>query len=117
MSDKLRRFFVESKVKYVAQQKRAPRVITVKDLHNAQEQNSDPFANDNSNFDFMEAPDAYWLLNLSAGISLQQEKRTYELRVSSENTLNTSYRDYTNRFRYYTDDIGRNFILSLRCIF
>ncbi|KKM72261.1 hypothetical protein LCGC14_1422330, partial [marine sediment metagenome] len=30
------------------------------------------------------------------------------------NILNTSYRNYLNRLRYYADDLGRNFTLSLK---
>lgn len=65
----------------------------------------------------MEAPDGYALLNLSAGFSIDRGKARYDIRVAAENILNTSYREYTNRFRYYADDMGRNFLVSLKCSF
>ncbi len=113
----LRNFYIESKIKYVAKQNRAPRVLTVREIIEDQEQHIDPFQNDKSNFDFMAAPDGYWLWNLAAGISLKGKKTQYDFRIASENTLNTTYREYTNRFRYYADDLGRNIIFSLKCIF
>jgi iron complex outermembrane recepter protein len=113
----LKNLFVESKMKYVSRQSRAPRVVTVKEINDAHEQGIDPFENDDSNFDFMEAPPAYFLWNVAAGISLKGEKTQYDFRIGSENLLNTTYREYTNRFRYYADDLGRNFVISIKCIF
>ena len=109
-------FYVESKAKFVARQKRAPPVITVRDIIEAGEQNQ-PFNPAGSNFDFMAAPPGYWLWDLSAGISIKRDRMQYDLRIASENTLDKAYREYTNRFRYYADDVGRNLILSLKCIF
>jgi iron complex outermembrane receptor protein len=110
-------FFVESKTKYVSRQNRSPRVVTVREINEAQEQGTDPFEEDNSNFDYMKPPPGYFLWNVSAGVSLKAEKKRYDFRIGSENLLNTSYREYTNRFRYYADDLGRNFIISIKCIF
>jgi iron complex outermembrane receptor protein len=113
----LKDFFVETKVKYVAEQHRAPRTITPREFQEALENDTDPFGDDYSNFDFMDAPDGYVLLNVSTGFSIKREKTRYDFRMAAENLLNTSYREYTNRFRYYADDLGRNFIVSLKCIF
>jgi iron complex outermembrane receptor protein len=30
------------------------------------------------------------------------------------NLFNTRYRDYMNRFRYFTDEVGRNIVLQLK---
>ena len=109
--------YVETKLKYVAKQHRAPRVITVRQIIDAEDQSIDLFANDNSNFDFMAAPNGYGLLNLAVGASLKRDRVQYDFRIAAENALNQSYREYTNRFRYYADDVGRNFIFSLKCIF
>jgi iron complex outermembrane receptor protein len=114
---KLKDFFIEAKVKYIDEQRRAPRVITPRDFQESQENDTDPFNGDYSNFDFMAAPAAYALVNVSTGFSLKKEKVRYDFRVAAENLLNTSYREYTNRFRYYADDLGRNFILSFKTIF
>jgi iron complex outermembrane recepter protein len=110
-------FYVESKIKYTARQSLSPRVITVREIKEAQEQNGDPFSGDKSNFDFMEPPDGYVLWSLSAGVSVKSKKAQYDFRIASENTLNQTYREYTNRFRYYADDPGRNIAVSFKCIF
>jgi iron complex outermembrane recepter protein len=114
---KFKNVYVASRADYVTRQNRAPRVITAREIDEARESNTDPFENDKRNFDFMEAPPAYWLLNLSAGVSLPTKKVQYDFRISSDNTLNRKYREYTNRFRYYADDLGRNIIVSFKCIF
>ncbi len=113
----LKRFFAEAKVKYVAMQDRAPRVVTPREIIEAGEGGVDPFETDKSNFDFMEAPPAYTLVNVSTGFSVPSKSVRYDVRLAVENLLNTSYREYTNRFRYYADDIGRNFMISIKCIF
>ncbi|HEY4656201.1 MAG TPA: TonB-dependent receptor [Cyclobacteriaceae bacterium] len=113
----LKNFYVESKAKYVAKQTRAPRVITVREIKEGQEQGIDPFNNGSPNFDFMASPSGYWLWNLSAGFSIKSRKLQYDFRIASENTLDQKYREYTNRFRYYADDPGRNIIFSFKCIF
>ncbi|HZY80406.1 MAG TPA: TonB-dependent receptor [Cyclobacteriaceae bacterium] len=109
---KLASIFVESKWKYVMRQYRAPRVVTVREL-----QEGNPFAEDTSNFDFMAAPDGYWLWNISAGMSVPGKRGRYEFRVTGENVLNTRYREYTNRFRYYADDLGSNVIIAAKYVF
>lgn len=114
---KFRNVYIESNVKYVAKQTSAPRVITAREIEEARKANVDLFANNNRNFDFMEAPSAYWLLNISAGLSIHSERVQYDFAISTDNVLNKSYREYTNRFRYYADDLGRNIIFSFKCIF
>ncbi len=113
----VKKFFVESKVKYVAKQNRAPRVITPRQINEASIQGTDLFATNNEIFDFLQAPEGYALINLSTGFSIDRGKARYDFRISAENLLNTSYREYTNRFRYYADDMGRNFSVSVKCIF
>jgi iron complex outermembrane receptor protein len=110
-------FYVETKLKYVARQKRAPRVLTATEINEAEKQNRNIFDDDASNFDFAPAPDGYALLNLSTGLSFKAGKMRYDFRLAADNILNTEYREYTNRFRYYADDLGRNFVISLKCIF
>jgi iron complex outermembrane receptor protein len=108
-----RNFYAESKALYVSKQTRAPRVISGRELVSG----VDPFINDKTTFDFVAPPNAYWLWNLAVGFSLKKEKVQYDFRIASENTLNQNYREYTNRFRYYADDLGRNIIFSIKCIF
>jgi iron complex outermembrane receptor protein len=114
---KFRNVYIESKARYVARQNRAPRVITAREIDEAREANTDLFQGGETNFDFMAAPPAYWLLNVSAGLSIQRKRVQYDFRVASGNTLNQVYREYTNRFRYYANDLGRNIIFSFKCIF
>lgn len=113
----LTNFFFETKIKYTARQNRAPRVITVSEIIDANDQDINLFEEDNSNFDFMAPPDGYWLVNMSTGFSIKDEKTKYDFRLSAENLFNTTYREYTNRFRYYANEIGSNYILSVKCTF
>lgn len=113
----LKNFYVESKTRFVSRQQRAPRVISVKEINEAHNEGRDPLEGNSDNFDFMKSPEGYFLWNASAGISVKNEKTQYDFRIGSDNLLNTSYREYTNRFRYYADDLGRNFIISIKCIF
>lgn len=114
---KLKDFYVEAKVLFADRQHRAPRELTVREIREASENGIDIFAGNNSNFDFMAAPAAYWLCNAAAGFTVRSEKLKYDFRLSAENIFNVRYRNYTNRLRYYADDIGRNFILSIKCTF
>jgi iron complex outermembrane receptor protein len=61
--------------------------------------------------DYASPPAGYFLVNLNGGITFK--KIDVNLRIS--NALNTAYRDYLNRFRYYADDQGRN--ISLRVLY
>jgi iron complex outermembrane receptor protein len=112
-----RNFYLESKTKYIAQQYRAPRVISPEQFKEAAETGTDILQDDRSIFDFKAAPSGYFLWNLAAGFSVKNKKTQYDFRIASENTLNQSYREYTNRFRYYANDLGRNIIFSVKCIF
>lgn len=109
--------FAEVKVLYVAHQSRAPRVITPRQFREATEQGTDPLQGSTAAFDFMKAPPGYMLVSISTGLSATINKRKYDLRLGADNLFNKSYREYTNRFRYYTDEIGRNITLSLKCTF
>lgn len=109
--------FLESKWKYTMRQIRAPRVIPIDQLKVYAKENRNPFDDDPSNFDYMAAPKGYLLWNVSAGVAVPARKGRYEFRASVENMLNTRYRDYTNRFRYYANDLGTNFVLSAKYVF
>ncbi|MEO6684719.1 MAG: TonB-dependent receptor, partial [Dyadobacter sp.] len=67
------------------------------------------------NSDFLPPPAAYSLWNFQAGGTIHlSAKKQLEIGVSIQNLFNTVYRDYMNRFRYYSDDIGRNASLRLK---
>ena len=59
-------------------------------------------------------PDAYHLFEANIGTTLKiGEQQTLGIRLSAENLLNTEYKEYTNRFRYYAHDLGRNVFVRL----
>ena len=62
------------------------------------------------NFDFIAPPLGYFLLDLGAEYRIKR----FTFYVKAQNVLNTSYRQYTDRLRYFADDIGRNIHLSLK---
>lgn len=117
ITQKKRELFVEVGGKYVMKQFRAPRVITIQEILDAREEGRDPFAGDYRNFDFMAAPDGYVLVSASVGATIPTSKGRYDFRLSAENLLNASYREYLNRFRYYADDLGRNIMVSVKYVF
>ncbi len=112
---KIRDVYARFSAAYTARQKRAPRVISPEVITEAGEQDKNLFAEDPSNFDFLAAPLAYTLVNLDAGITVPTGKsNALQFRLGIRNLFNVSYRNYTNRLRYYADDEGRNFIVSLK---
>lgn len=110
-------FYVESRVNLIAQQFRAPRVITVRQFQEAIANGDDPLGGSTDNFDFMAAPPGYVLAGIAAGYSWKLGAGRLDARISADNLFNSSYREYTNRLRYYADDIGRNFSFSLKYMF
>jgi len=65
------------------------------------------------NSDFIAPPEGYALVNAQIGIKVPLRNNLMSVGLSVNNLLNTSYRDYLNRFRYYADDLGRSFTLRL----
>jgi len=63
--------------------------------------------------DYLKPPAGYTLLNLSAGSRIYIKKQPLNITLGVDNLLNTAYRDYLNRFRYFADEIGRNFSIKL----
>ena len=98
---------------YTDRQRNAPRVVSIAEIREADNQNSDLFANDQSVFDILQVPDSYFLVNLDAGLEKEFGKQLLKLNLSINNLFNTEYRDYLNRFRYYSDEMGRNITLRL----
>lgn len=70
-----------------------------------------------SETDFLEPPDGYFLLGLDAGTGVHLEKSHLNFKVRVENMLNTTYRDYLNRMRYYADELGINVSLNVNYTF
>jgi iron complex outermembrane receptor protein len=67
--------------------------------------------------DFAPPPSTYHLLGIkfSANIVIPN----YQLRcfVKMDNVLNTAFRDYLNRQRYFADDLGRSITIGINCKF
>jgi len=109
--------YIEIKLKYVTKQSRAPRVVAIRDIIEAKEQGIDLFETDNRNFDFIDSPAGYFLPSIGMGISKPIQDTKLDLRVSVENLTNQAYREYSNRMRYYADEIGRNISIALKYSF
>lgn len=67
----------------------------------------------NEALDFLDPPAAYTLVKAS----LSAAKQVGEVRINGfvrgENLLNTSYRSYLNRQRYFADEMGRSVIIGV----
>ncbi|HRG78271.1 MAG TPA: TonB-dependent receptor, partial [Cyclobacteriaceae bacterium] len=83
--------YAEARVKYVAEQYRAPRVVPIQDIIDAKEQGIDLFIDDNRNFDFVAAPSGYFLGSFSTGITKPVKNSRVAFRFSVENLFNASY--------------------------
>lgn len=65
--------------------------------------------------DISTPPAGYHLLHFNSGITFTTFKNSSAtVSLAVYNLLDTSYRDYLNRQRLYTDDIGRNIQLQLK---
>jgi iron complex outermembrane receptor protein len=67
--------------------------------------------NEEGTFDFMPAPPGYSLLNVVLGGEFPWGNRKLSVTLSCDNLLNSEYRSFMNRLRYFTDEPGRNFSL------
>lgn len=72
----------------------------------------------NVNQEFATPPDGYQLFSAAASYRLhfntkKGRQQTFELALKLDNALNTVYRDYLNRFRYFTDEQGRNLTIRI----
>jgi iron complex outermembrane receptor protein len=67
--------------------------------------------------DYAAPPDAYWRLDAQLGTDIHVGRREMRASLRVHNLLNVQYRDYTDRFRYFTDAMGRNLVLTWKMIF
>ena len=59
-------------------------------------------------------PGAYHLLNFASSIGFKSENGgNYKINLRIENLLNHHYKNYLNRLRYFTHEMGRNIMLSV----
>lgn len=64
-------------------------------------------------FDIAPAPPGYALFNLAYQKQLYLGENKLNLGLQVQNLFNTRYKDYMNRFRYFTYDMGRNVLLKI----
>ncbi|WP_215223674.1 TonB-dependent receptor [Echinicola shivajiensis] len=66
-------------------------------------------------FDLAPAPSGYNLWNISISTVLfSKGQNSLKANLSVDNILNTEYKDYMDRFRYYSHQMGRNISLRLK---
>jgi iron complex outermembrane recepter protein len=64
-------------------------------------------------FDLAPAPPAYALINMGYNRKIKLADNQFNIGIQVNNLLNTEYKEYMNRFRYFTADMGRNILLKL----
>lgn len=67
--------------------------------------------------DYAPPPPSYGLIHWSAGCNWKAGTLPVSLTFTANNLLNKRYRSYLNRLRYYSDEMGRNLILTLKTTF
>jgi len=65
----------------------------------------------------MDPPAGYQLLGLSLGATLPVGRNELRFGLQGTNLLNTTYREYLDRFRYYADARGADLVLWVRYAF
>ena len=61
--------------------------------------------------DYVDPPPGYTLVDVAAGGIILVQSTQIRWGVTVRNLLNTSYRDYLSRYRYFADDPGRDIVL------
>lgn len=64
------------------------------------------------NGDYVPAPAAYFLLHCDLVTAWNIAKQNVKINVGVNNLLNTPYRDYLNRNRYFANETGRNIFIK-----
>lgn len=63
--------------------------------------------------DLTTSPEGYQLWGIEASYTRPLGKQSLSLNLSVDNLLDTEYKEYTNRARYYSHDVGRDIRLAL----
>lgn len=66
-----------------------------------------------ANVDYAAPPSGYVLFDCAVGGRVEALGTRLSWNVSVRNVANTAYRDYLSRYRYFTDDAGRNVMLRV----
>lgn len=91
---------------YTFRQFQAPRTVTPESIVDG----SVVVTVDSEIFDFLDAPDGYFLLDLAWNYKWKNLSGS----IAIQNLLNTSYRNYLNELRYFADEPGRNILFGLK---
>lgn len=70
-----------------------------------------------ANSDYLLPPPDYMLINANAGFSIPVGRQLMSVSFSVNNLLNLAYRDYMDRFRYFTNEPGSNYTIKVRIPF
>jgi iron complex outermembrane recepter protein len=62
--------------------------------------------------DYAPPPDAYLVLGASVEYRADNLVKDARIRLEARNLSNARYRDYMNRYRYFADEMGINFLLT-----
>jgi iron complex outermembrane receptor protein len=98
---------------YAFRQWQAPRTVPLATLLRAGRTDEALFAVENAAFDILPPPPGYLLVNV--GCTGQIDR--FQLGVQVRNALNQRYRSYTDRLRYFADEVGRNVMVSVEYTF
>jgi len=104
-TEKFKGLYCSVNAAYTMRQYRAPGVYPFDDVRANGSAATLPDA-----FDFAAPPDGYFLLGAEAGMRIGSSS----ISLAVENALNSAYRDYMNRFRYFADETGINFLLRFQ---
>ncbi len=69
------------------------------------------------NSDYVAPPAGYSLYNASVAFETSFYRRKLSVAFTVNNVTNVSYRDYLNHFRYYSDELGVNFVIRTKYSF
>ncbi|TXI83421.1 MAG: TonB-dependent receptor [Crocinitomicaceae bacterium] len=69
------------------------------------------------NSDYVAPPNGYVLVNAQITYSFLVRQQECYISMEINNMLNQSYRDYLNRFRYFSDEVGRSIGVKLKVPF
>jgi iron complex outermembrane recepter protein len=67
-----------------------------------------------NNTDYLLPPPTYTLVGFDASTTTNLAKNPFTIGISVMNALNTVYREYMNRFRYFADETGINIAVRLK---
>jgi iron complex outermembrane receptor protein len=67
-----------------------------------------------ANTDYAPPPSAYNLFDIELSTKIACNKQFISIHLGVNNLFNMTYRDYLNRFRYYSDEMGRNITLRVK---